>query len=167
MPANYKIVANIPYYLTGHLLQLVSETPNRPKTVAFLLQKEVAQRVAAQSGGMSILAITTQYYWHVELGRIIPARLFTPPPKIDSQILLMKRRSILPYPDIDINRFFRLIKIGYSQRRKILLNNLTHGLPLSRDKVQKIFDECGIESTRRAQTLNLDEWHKLYRSVHT
>lgn len=167
LPANYKVVANIPYYLTSHLVRVISETPNPPALAALLVQKEVAERVTAEPGNMSILSITAQFYWQVSLGREVPARLFTPPPKVDSQILVLKNRPQPPFPDVDTKDFFRLVKAGFAQRRKTLLNSLSSGLRLERDKVQDICQKAAIDSKRRAQTLSLDEWHTLYRALHT
>lgn len=165
LPADYKLVANIPYYLTGHLLRLLSETPNPPQIVALLVQKEVAQRVAAEPGALSILAVTTQFYWQVSLGAVIPAELFTPPPKIDSQILVLQRRP-KPLFIADPKDFFRLVKAGFAQPRKTLLNNLANGLKLSKDEVQTLCQAAGLAPARRAQTLSLPEWHQLYQALH-
>ena len=93
MPAGYKVIANIPYYLTSHLIRRLSEADNPPAMAVLLLQKEVAERVAAQPGRMSLLSVTAQYYWRVTLDAEVPAELFTPPPKVDSQILMMKRSA--------------------------------------------------------------------------
>src|SRR3984885_5403895 len=83
LPPNYKLVANIPYYLTSNLIRVISETPNPPAIAAILVQKEVAQRVAAAPGAMSLLSVTAQFYWQVYLGREVAAKLFTPAPKVD------------------------------------------------------------------------------------
>lgn len=167
LPAGYKIVANIPYYLTGKLLRVLSETPNLPTTVALLVQKEVAQRVTAAPGSMSILSTTTQFYWQVSLGRVVLPEFFTPPPKVDSQVLILERRAEPLFADIDQVRFFQLVKAGFAHPRKTLLNNLSAGLHLSRDATQSLCQKAGIDSGRRAQTLGLDEWHALYRSFDT
>lgn len=163
LPPGYKVVANIPYYLTSHLIRFLSETPNRPAAAALLVQKEVAERVAARPGGMSLLSVTAQFYWEVGLGREVPAGLFTPPPKVDSQILILKGRDKPLFPDIETKDFFRLVKAGFAQRRKTLLNNLSGGLQLERDKVQAICRAADIDPNRRAQTLDLIEWHNLYQ----
>lgn len=167
LQTGYKIVANIPYYLTGQLLRLLSETSNPPATAVLLVQKEVAQRVTAEPGAMSILAVTTQFYWQVRLGRLVPARLFTPPPKIDSQILILKRRPQPLFDDVAPADFFRLVKAGFAQPRKTLLNNLGACLHCSRDEAQAICDRASLDSKRRPQTLSLNDWHHLYCAVHT
>jgi 16S rRNA (adenine1518-N6/adenine1519-N6)-dimethyltransferase len=161
LPSDYKVVANIPYYLTSNLIRAISETSNPPLTAAILIQKEVARRVAAGPGDMSLLSVTAQFYWQAGLGREMPAELFMPAPKVDSQILILKRRP-RPLFDVDAKAFFRLVKAGFSQRRKTLLNSLSGGLHLSREETEKICNDAKIDPTRRAQTLSLDEWHGIY-----
>jgi 16S rRNA (adenine1518-N6/adenine1519-N6)-dimethyltransferase len=167
LPAGYKVAANIPYYLTSNLIRVLSETPNPPARAVLLLQKEVAQRVAAQPGSMSLLSVTAQYYWRVTLDREVPARLFTPPPKVDSQILVMERLAEPLFPNIDTKAFFRLVKAGFSQRRKTLLNALSAGLHMGKDEVSVMCGRAGVDPGRRAQTLNLEEWHSLYQDYNT
>jgi 16S rRNA (adenine1518-N6/adenine1519-N6)-dimethyltransferase len=164
LPADYKIVANIPYYLTSNLIRVISETTNPPTVAVLLVQKEVAERVTAEPGAMSILSVTAQYYWHVDSGNIVPASLFTPPPKVDSQILILEHRGDPLFQDVDAKTFFRLVKAGFSQRRKTLLNSLGAGLSISRDAMLRICQSAGIDPARRAQSLSLEEWHSLYIS---
>lgn len=164
MPAGYKVVANIPYYLTSNLIQLLSETANPPSVVALLIQKEVAERVAAKPGDMSILSITAQFYWNVSLGMKVPAKLFSPPPKVDSQIVTLQRRFDAPSTAVDASDFFRLVKAGFSQKRKTLLNSLSAGLRLDKTLVAAVCEAANVETGRRPQTLSLAEWTSLYRS---
>lgn len=164
MPPDYKIVANIPYYLTSNLIRVISETPNPPTVAVILVQKEVAQRVAAKPGSMSILSVTAQFYWQISLGSEVPAELFEPPPKVDSQILILHHRQ-KPLFDVDTKAFFRLVKAGFSQRRKTLLNSLSGGLRLNKDETEKACTEAKIKPRRRAQSLTLEEWHALYLSL--
>lgn len=161
LPPQYKVVANIPYYLTSNLLRTLSESANPPAVTALLVQKEVAERVAAKPGAMSLLSVSAQFYWEVALGPIVPAALFTPPPKVDSQILSMRYRREPLFPDIEAQQFFRVAKAGFSQRRKTLLNSLSAGLRLSREQTAALLAHAGIEPTTRAQNLSLQEWHRL------
>jgi 16S rRNA (adenine1518-N6/adenine1519-N6)-dimethyltransferase len=167
LPKDYKVVASIPYYLTTHLLRTISETPNPPASVALLIQKEVAERVVARPGDMSILSVTVQFYWQTSLGMVVLAELFTPPPKVDSQILILNRRTQPQFPDVDVKAFFRLIKAGFAQRRKTLLNTLSSGLQLDRKLVATLCQSVDIDPQRRAQSLSLDEWYNLYISLDT
>lgn len=167
LPPDYKVVANIPYYLTSNLIRNLSESTNPPSQAVLLVQKEVAQRVAAAPGQMSILSITAQYYWEVELGPLVPARLFTPPPKVDSQILILKRRKTPLYTDVDTKQFFRLVKAGFGERRKTLGNSLSGGLRLSKDEVRALLEASGIDASLRAQALSINDWHNIYTNHNT
>ncbi|HEX7632934.1 MAG TPA: 16S rRNA (adenine(1518)-N(6)/adenine(1519)-N(6))-dimethyltransferase RsmA [Candidatus Saccharimonadales bacterium] len=166
-PPGYKIVANIPYYLTSNLIRVISETTNPPSMAVLLVQKEVAERVVARPGDMSLLSVTAQFYWETTLDMIVPAELFTPPPKVDSQILVLNRRPELLFPDVDPKDFFRLVKAGFSQRRKTLLNSLSSGLHLDKETVKTVCQSVEVDPGRRAQTLSLDEWYALYISLNT
>ncbi len=162
LPPKYKIVANIPYYLTGNLLRMLSDSPNPASRVVLLVQKEVAQRVAAQPGAMSLLSVTAQFYWQVSLGQVVPARLFTPPPKVDSQILILKSRSEQLLSDIGTKAFFRLVKAGFAARRKTLINSLAGSLRMEKAQIQAVLDEAQIASDLRPQALSLRDWNRLY-----
>lgn len=166
LPTNYKVVANIPYYLTSHLIQLLSEAKNRPAVAALLIQKEVAERVAAKPGNMSLLSVTAQYYWNVQLDAVVPAALFTPPPKVDSQILVLHRLQAKASIVSD-KAYFRVVKAGFSQKRKTLLNSLSGGLAIAREAAEQLLNDAGVESTRRAQTLSLEEWADLAQAHQT
>jgi 16S rRNA (adenine1518-N6/adenine1519-N6)-dimethyltransferase len=165
MPADFKIIANIPYYLTSNLIQLISETPNQPRCAVLLMQKEVAERVVAGSGSMSLLSVTAQFYWEASLDRVVGAELFSPPPKVDSQILVLKRRAQPLFPDVDAKRFFRIVKAGFSQKRKTLLNSLSGGLAISKDEARELLTQSKIDPGRRAQTVTLEEWAALYAAA--
>ncbi len=167
LPPGYKLVANIPYYLTSNLIRVISETPNPPAKAALLIQKEVAKRVTAEPGDISILSVTAQFYWQVNLGMEVPAHLFTPPPKVDSQILVLESRPNLLFDDVEPKEFFRLAKAGFAQRRKTLLNSLSAGLQLDKASVTAMCKAVDIDPGRRAQTLSLDEWRNLYLSWQT
>ncbi|MBX4188757.1 16S rRNA (adenine(1518)-N(6)/adenine(1519)-N(6))-dimethyltransferase RsmA, partial [Candidatus Saccharibacteria bacterium] len=120
LPAVYKVVANIPYYLTSNLLRTLSESNNPPQGIALLVQKEVAERVAAGPGQMSVLSVSVQLYYQAKLGPIVPAELFQPPPKIDSQVIILQLRPEPLFKDLDAKLFFRIVKAGFAGRRKKL-----------------------------------------------
>lgn len=164
LPPDYKVVANIPYYLTSNLIRVLSETTNQPSAAVLLVQKEVAERVVARAGDMSVLSVTAQFYWDTSLGMIVPADLFTPPPKVDSQILILQRPTQLKYPDVDPKAFFRLVKAGFGERRKKLRSSLAGGLHMSKPEVETLLEKAGIDPNLRAQALSLDDWHRLYDS---
>jgi 16S rRNA (adenine1518-N6/adenine1519-N6)-dimethyltransferase len=161
---NYKVVANIPYYLTSNLLRTLCESPNHFSKAAILIQKEVAERVCAKPGGMSLLSVSVQFYCEANLGPVVKAELFTPPPKVDSQILKLTFRD-QPLFDVDTKAFFRLVKAGFAQRRKTLLNSLSGGLQLSREETEALISKAGLIPTVRAQNLSLDDWYSLYKAL--
>jgi len=162
LPSGYKIVANIPYYLTSNLIRTISESTNPPSQAAILVQKEVAERAAAKPGQQSLLSVTAQFYWQVSLGRTVSAKLFTPPPKVDSQILVLKRHPQELFPGVEAKRFFRLAKAGFSERRKTLRNSLSGGLHLNKEQTEALLQASGIDPALRAQNLSLEQWQKLY-----
>lgn len=164
-PEGYKIVANIPYYLTSNLIQLISETTNPPVQAALLIQKEVAERAVAKPGDMSLLSVTTQFYWQASAGMVVPAELFIPPPKVDSQILILSRPAKPILAGVDPKAFFRLVKAGFSQRRKTLLNSLSGGLHLSKPEAEKLLTAAHLDHRLRPQNLSLEQWYKLYKCV--
>jgi 16S rRNA (adenine1518-N6/adenine1519-N6)-dimethyltransferase len=166
LPADYKLVANIPYYLTSHLIRILSESRNRPTIATLLVQKEVAERVTTAPGQMSLLSVTAQFYWECSRGVLVPARLFTPPPKVDSQILVMKRRDA-PLFNVDEKAFFRMVKAGFAERRKKLRSSLSGGLRVSKEEATKLIQAANLNPDSRAQELSLNDWHDLYRVINT
>jgi len=161
----YKVVANIPYYLTSNLLRRMCEAENHFSTAALLVQKEVAERVAAHPGDMSLLSVSVQFYCDVSLGMIVPAELFTPVPKVDSQILVLNYRSAPLYPDVDSKKFFRFVKAGFSERRKKLRSSLSGGLRISKQEAESLLQKAGVDPNLRAQALSLGDWYNLYKSM--
>jgi 16S rRNA (adenine1518-N6/adenine1519-N6)-dimethyltransferase len=161
LPSGYKVVANIPYYLTSKLLRTLCESTNHFSKASILIQKEVAERVAAKPGDMSLLSVSVQFYCETSLGPVVPAELFTPPPKVDSQILKLTYRGKPLFPDADTKQFFQVVKAGFSQRRKTLLNSLSAGLHLSREETTDLLASADVAPGTRAQNLSLDDWYRL------
>ncbi|MHB1865422.1 MAG: 16S rRNA (adenine(1518)-N(6)/adenine(1519)-N(6))-dimethyltransferase RsmA [Candidatus Saccharimonadales bacterium] len=158
----YKLVANIPYYLTGKILRLISEAKNRPRLAVLLLQQEIADKLVSLPGDMSVLALTCQFYWQIQKGPLVTADKFDPPPKVNSQIVKLSPIK----PSLTTNEqkdYFRLIKIGFSSKRKTLLNNLTSGYRQDKDIVIKVLNLANIDPNRRAQTLSQQEWLVLHQ----
>ncbi|MFA5003787.1 MAG: 16S rRNA (adenine(1518)-N(6)/adenine(1519)-N(6))-dimethyltransferase RsmA [Candidatus Saccharimonadales bacterium] len=162
LPAGYKVVANIPYYLTSNLIRVLCESTNPFSQAAILIQKEVAQRVCAKPGQMSMLSVSAQFYCETSLGIEVPAEMFTPPPKVDSQVIVLNYRSKPLFPDVDVKQFFRLVRAGFSQKRKTLVNSLSGGLSISKDEAKAMLDAADIAHNTRAQALSLDDWYALY-----
>lgn len=164
MPAGYKIVANIPYYLSGNLLRLLNDTAHKPERVALLIQNEVAERVAAKPGQMAFISVCTQFYYEVNLGWEVPAHLFTPPPKVDSRVLILHKRQ-QPLFDVSEKDFFRIVKAGFAAKRKTLHNSLSATLRADKKAVQEQLENSDINPASRAQALSLENWYKLYQEL--
>lgn len=161
MPKGYKVVANIPYYLTSNLVRVLSESKNPPSSITLLVQKEVAERICAAPGKMSILSVSAQNYFETSLGLIVPPEKFTPPPKVDSQVVNMIRRDQPISNPLDEKLFFRIVKAGFSSRRKTLLNSLSGGLNLPKEDTQDLLKAVDINPVNRPQELDLNDWKNL------
>jgi len=155
----YHVVANIPYNITSKIIRLLAESPHGPQTFTLMIQKEVAERVTAQAGDMSILAVATQLYGEVTYHFDVPKVHFWPQPQVDSAVITFRRsdryRAQLNVSDKD---FFRMVKFGFAARRKKLVNNLVAGLRISADEVKQLLDSVGIGSDVRAQELSMENW---------
>lgn len=161
LPAGYKVVANVPYYITSKIVQLLMTSTNKPAVAALLVQKEVAERLAAQPGDMSILAVSAQIFAEVTVGNVVPAELFTPPPKVDSQVIVLQTR---PTPLVDPaqeKHFFRVVKAGFSSKRKKLRSSLAGGLGCSKDQAEHMLQNAQISADARAEDLSIESWLRL------
>ncbi len=158
---DYLVVANIPYYITSALLRHLLESPPRPRRVVLTVQKEVAERICAGPGDMSLLALSVQVYGEPRVATKIPAGAFHPPPKVDSAVVRIDLHSepVIPYASLD--KFFALAKAGFSQKRKKLRNSLSAGMRMSTEVIEQALLAAGIDPQRRAETLSLEEWRAL------
>ena len=155
---NYLVVANIPYYITSLIIRNLLESGVKPKRIILTIQHEVAQRVCAVSGQMSVLALSVLMYGEPILVRRIPAEAFYPPPKVDSAII---RIDLYPEPILPAeNRelFFKLVKAGFLHKRKTIRNSLSTGLKWTPEKTEGLLSAAEINPQRRAETLSLSEW---------
>lgn len=157
----YKVVANIPYYITSALIRHLLESDIQPSTIVLTVQKEVAQRICEQPPHMSILALSVQVYGEAKIVSRIPAGSFYPTPKVDSSVVKIDLYSDPLIPKALIPEFFRLVKAGFGQKRKTLRNALSAGMQWSKEEVDLLLDYAGINPQRRAQTLSLKEWEDL------
>lgn len=160
----YKVVANLPYYITSAVLRHLLEAAVRPTQIVVLVQKEVAERICAQPGDLSLLAVSIQYYAEPTLVHHVPARAFYPPPKVDSAVLRLDVRPEPVVADVNTESFFRVVRAGFSQKRKQLVNTLSAGLHLPKAEVIALLDRIGIDPKRRAETLTLAEWGSVCRN---
>jgi len=165
LPENYKVVANVPYYITSKIVQLLMTAKIKPSISVLLVQKEVAERLAARPGDMSILAISAQLFAEVSLGEPVPASYFTPPPKVDSQVVVMKTRTVSLLGDVEEKEFFRVVKAGFSAKRKKLRSSLAGGLHIEKPEAEELLRSANISPDARAQDLSIEDWLQLTKVV--
>lgn len=162
IPENdYLVVANIPYYITSAVIRHLLESGSKPRRIVLTIQKEVAQRICAKPGDMSLLALSVQVYGAPRIAAHIPAAAFFPAPKVDSAVLVV---DIYPTPLLKeglLDTFFKLVKAGFSQKRKTLRNSLSSGLHISPSNAAELLTRANIDPQRRAETLSIDEWERL------
>ena len=158
----FKLVANIPYYITAPILRHFLEGPLRPQLLVLMVQREVADRLAARPGRLSLLGVSAQYYARVELIATIPSVAFFPPPKVDSAIVRLVPHRVPPFQVADSRRFFKVVKAGFGEKRKQLHNALVRGLAhIPATQIDAALEAAAIDRTRRAETLSLGEWAAL------
>jgi len=161
--APYKLVANLPYYITAPTFRHFLESANPPRVLVVMVQQEVAERIVAKPGDLSVLAISVQFYGQPRIVARVPASSFYPAPKVDSAILRVDVHADAPLTAVERESFFRLVQAGFSERRKQLHNSLTHGLHHKNEIIRAWLSEAGIEASRRAETLSIAEWLQLWR----
>lgn len=164
LPKDYKVVANLPYNITSIFLRTFLNQRNRPKSLVLMLQKEVAERLVAGPGDMSMLSLSVQFFGDIKIVREVKAGNFWPEPKIDSAVIKItldnsKRGDINPEEE---KAFFRLAKFGFSAKRKMLKNNLASGLKISNLEAEKLLSEAGLDKQVRAEDLGVSDWQKLF-----
>lgn len=157
----FKVVANIPYYITGKLVRHLLQSDLCPAMLVLTVQREVAARMVADVGEMSLLAVSVQFYCSARVVGRVPAGAFYPPPDVDSAVVRLDVRPKNAWPHPDALRFFRVARAGFAQRRKQLQNAVAHGLALPRDLTAAALRSAGVDPRRRAQTLSLHEWARL------
>ena len=158
---DFLVVANVPYYITSAIFRHLLARPPRPRRIVLTIQAEVAERICARPGDLSLLALSVQVYGQPAIAARLPAQAFFPVPKVDSAVL---RIDLYPAPLIPperLERFFRLAKAGFSQKRKTLRNSLSAGLAISTQAAAQLLERSGIDPQRRAETLSIEEWGRL------
>jgi len=158
---DYLVVANIPYYITSAVIRHLLESNPKPRRIVLTIQKEVAERICAKAGDLSLLALSVQVYGKPSIAAIIPADSFHPAPKVDSAILRIDIYDQPLIPNDLLKTFFKLIKAGFSQKRKTLRNSLSSGLHIPTAESEALLTSAGINFMRRAETLSIDEWKVL------
>jgi 16S rRNA (adenine1518-N6/adenine1519-N6)-dimethyltransferase len=162
---DYVVAANIPYYITSAVIRHLLENRHKPRRIVLTIQKEVAQRICEKPGDMSLMALSVQVYGKPHIAAHIPAGAFFPSPNVDSSVLVI---DIYPTPLIPheyLETFFRLIKAGFSQKRKTLRNSLSGGLAIPPAGAAELLEGASIDPQRRAETLSIDEWERLAKKI--
>lgn len=157
----YIVAANIPYYISSALFRHLLEAPVKPVRMVLTVQKEVAARICAHAGKLSLLALSVQVYGSPREVMRIPAKAFYPSPKVDSTLLRVDLYQKPLIPCANLEAFFKLSKAGFSQKRKMLHNSLSASLGWPQEKIEIFLHEAGIDPQRRAQTLTMEEWRLL------
>ncbi len=161
----YKLVANLPYYITAPAFRHFLESANPPRLLVVMVQYEVAQRIVAGPGELSLLAVSIQFYGKPNIIAHVPARAFYPAPKVDSAILRVDLKEQVPLTHKQRDSFFRLVQAGFSARRKQLHNALAHGLHRKNSEVQAWLLAANIDPSRRAETLSIEDWLRLLHEM--
>lgn len=160
LATDYKLVANLPYYITSPVLRHFLEASAKPKVMIVMVQKEVAEAIVAKPGKMSLLSVSVQFYGEPRIISDVPAQCFYPAPKVDSAILRIDP-SPQPRVAVDEESFFEVVRAGFTAPRKQLANSLAQGLEVSKAEVLSLLERAGIAPQRRAETLSLEEWARL------
>ena len=161
LPSGYKVVANVPYYITSKIVEKLMTASNKPSVSVLLVQKEVAERIAAEPGDMSLLALSAQIYADAQLGIEVPREYFTPPPKVDSQVVVLEARAEPLVPGAEQKTFWRAAHAGFANRRKKLRSSLSAGLGVSKQEIEVQLQEAAIDHNLRAQDVSIEDWRRL------
>lgn len=159
----YKVVANIPYYLTSYLLKKLFEMENKPSEIILMIQKEVAERIVARKGEMNMLAVSIQMFAEPEILFDVSKNSFWPKPKVDSVVIKLKVYKVCKVEDPE--GFMRIVHAGFAAKRKVLVNNLAKGLDIPKEKIYDIFKLVGIDFKARAQDLSVEEWMSIFKKI--
>ena len=160
---NYKVVANLPYYIASPTIRMFLEMEEQPKLMVLMVQKEVAKRITAKPPKMSILAVSVQFYAEAKIISYVSKKSFRPRPKVDSAIIkIIPKAQSIQTPDVCM--FFNIVKTGFAQPRKQLVNNLSTGLSIGKEQIKKWLLKNNIKPTQRAETLTMENWLNLTKS---
>ena len=162
---NYIVAANIPYNITSAIIRHLLESDITPRRIVLTIQKEVAERICAKPGDLSLLALSVQVYGKPSIVERIPAAAFHPAPKVDSAVLRIDIYNKPLIPKGMLNTFFKLAKAGFGQKRKTLRNSLSSGLHIPAGESESLLIQTGIDPMRRAETLSIDEWKLLCKGL--
>jgi len=164
LPAAYKVVANLPYYITSPVLSHFLEAQDRPELMVVMVQREVGETMVAAPGRMRLLSVKTQFYSRPAIVCHVPAASFHPVPKVDSVVLRLDVYTEPPVDVSDVAGFFEVVMHGFSAPRKQIRNALAHSLQMTTDEVSMLLKKAGVDGRRRAETLSLEEWRAVWEA---
>jgi 16S rRNA (adenine1518-N6/adenine1519-N6)-dimethyltransferase len=159
----YKVVANLPYYITSTVLRHFLEAPVKPETMVVMVQREVAEAICAEAGQRSVLSIAVQFYGKPSIVAKVPAAAFFPAPEVDSAVVKIEVYRQPPVAVDNVEGFFKLVRAGFTAARKQAVNSLAQGLVLPKEEARQLLVKAGINPKRRAETFTLEEWAELWR----
>ena len=165
LTAGYKVVANIPYQITSNLLRVLLEAENKPESITVMVQREVAERICAKPGDMSMLAVSVQYYGDPKIVAPVSKGNFWPSPKVDSAVLCIKTLKHESIKTVSDELFFKVIKAGFTNKRKQLWRNLSEGLKIDKGEIKNILIEIVGNEKVRAEELSVEQWERITHRV--
>lgn len=165
--SNYKVVSNLPYNISSPVITKLLTRDDKPKSIVLMLQKEVAQRLVAKPGNRErgYLTVLCEFYSDAEIVRFVPKESFWPAPDVESAIIKIIPRQKDEVDGVNEKSFFRLVKIGFSQKRRQIHHPLKSGLGIGKDKVLDLLKKAGIDPAKRAEELSLEDWISLYKAL--
>lgn len=156
--APYKVVANLPYSVATVVIRHFLEASNPPESLTVMVQREVAERMTAKPGDLSLLGLATQFHTHADIAFIVPPDVFLPPPKVESAVVSMHVRETVPLDSVRRDRMFDLATMAFQRKRKTIANGLAQGLNHPRGEIEAKLQALGIDPGLRPQALSLDDW---------
>lgn len=165
LPRGYKVVANVPYYITSKIVEKLVRAGNKPSVAVLLVQKEVAERIAARPGDMSLLALSAQLFASTRLGAFVPRGLFTPPPKVDSRVVVLEFLDTPLVDPVDEKAFWHVAHAGFAAKRKKLRSSIAAGLHISKPQAEQLLSHANISPDARAEDLSIADWLRLAKDA--
>lgn len=161
----YQVVANLPYSVATVIIRALMESPVPPTRMTVMVQKEVAERMTAEPGQMSLLGLATDLYADAEIALIVPPDVFLPPPKVDSAVVVLDSREVLPGTEASRDRMFQLATMAFQRKRKTISNGLAQGLGMPKSELDAILLSANVDGMRRPQTLSVEEWLRIAEAI--
>lgn len=161
----YQVVANLPYSVATVIIRAFMESPAPPRRMTVMVQKEVAERMTAEPGAMSLLGLAISLYADAHIALVVPPDVFLPPPKVDSAVVVLEAREELPGTPASRERMFELATLAFQRKRKTISNALAQGLDRPKAELDAILADTGIDAMRRPQTLDVEEWLRIAEAL--